>query len=345
MVNFTEAELSKIIVHKIGNRNEEEGIVFSEELLKLQGGIIKELLLKFFLSPFTSENFFKFFHESDINLNEVFSFSTNIFSDSKTFVEQSQNLARHLYEKSDHPKIRTGEFYTVEIQNCIIDDEPVNAIGLFKTENKDTYLKVQEKDKNFEIDYEKGININKLDKGCLIFNTEKDGGYLISMVDNVNKSNEAQYWKDNFLKIKPREDNYYFTKNYLEMCKTFAEKGIQGIEKNDQVALKNDTYNFFKEKEEFRQEEFEKEVITTPEVIEMFREYKQIYQDQNDISFSDGFEVSENAVNGAKRIYRSIIKLDKNFHIYVHGDQQKIEKGFDDEKNMKYYTLYFEKES
>lgn len=345
MLNFDQAVLLKIIVHKIGNKNEEEGIVLSQEQLTLQGEIIKELLLKFFLSPFTEENFYKFHHESDINLNEVYSFSSKIFDDTRTFVEQSQNLAKHLYEKSDHPKIHPGEFYTVEILNCLVDDEPVNAIGIFKTENKDTYLKVQEKDKNFEINYENGININKLDKGCIIFNTEKENGYLISMVDKVNRNNEAQYWKDSFLKIKPREDNYYFTKNYLDMCKTFAEKGIQGIEKNDQAALKNETYNFFKEKEEFSENEFETQVIANPQVIEMFREFKDHYQEEKDIVFNNEFTVSTNAVEQAKRKYRSIIKLDKNFHIYVHGDQNKIEKGFDDEKNLKYYTLFFDKES
>ncbi len=345
MLNFNDAELSKIIVHKIGNKTEEEGVTLSEDLFKLQGGMINDLLLQFFLSPFKGENFYKFFHETDVNLNEVFNYTEKIFSDSEDFIEQSQNLAKHLYEKSDHPKIKSGEFYTVEIQNCVIEDEPVNAIGIFKTENKDTYLKVEEKNKNYEIDYENGININKLDKGCIIFNIEKDDGYLISMVDNVNKSNEAQYWKDNFLKIKPREDNYYFTKNYLDMCKTFVEKGLKDMEKNDQAALKNDTYNFFKEKAEFKQEEFEEEVISNPDIIESFREYKDIYEEEKDVTFNNEFSVSTNAVDGAKRKYKSVIKLDKNFHIYVHGDQEMIKKGFDDEKNMRYYTLYFSSES
>lgn len=39
---------------------------------------------------------------------------------------------------------------------------------------------------------------------------------------------------------------------------------------------------------------------------------------------------------------KSIIKLDNNFHIYVHGKREMIEKG-ENEKG-KYYRLYFEKE-
>ena len=38
-----------------------------------------------------------------------------------------------------------------------------------------------------------GVNINKLDKGCLIFNTNKEDCYVVSVVDNSNRG-EAKYW-------------------------------------------------------------------------------------------------------------------------------------------------------
>jgi hypothetical protein len=53
----------------------------------------------------------------------------------------------------------------------------------------------------FEIESEKGVNINKLDKGCLIFNTEKEKGYIVAVVDNTNKGADAQYWVDDFLHV------------------------------------------------------------------------------------------------------------------------------------------------
>jgi hypothetical protein len=37
-----------------------------------------------------------------------------------------------------------------------------------------------------------------MDKGCLIFNTTAETGYKILIIDNASKSNEAQYWKDEF---------------------------------------------------------------------------------------------------------------------------------------------------
>ena len=40
----------------------------------------------------------------------------------------------------------------------------------------------------------------------------------------------------------------------------------------------------------------------------------------------------------------SVLKLDKNFHIYIHGDKKLIEKGFDDGKAMSFYKVYFKEE-
>lgn len=49
------------------------------------------------------------------------------------------------------------------------------------------------------------------------------------------------------------------------------------------------------------------------------------------------------AVKKAQKHFKSIIKLDKNFHIYVHGDRNKLEQGTDEKGN--FYKVYFEKES
>jgi hypothetical protein len=347
MIDFSNAVIENIIVHKVGNKTREEGVVFSNNILELQGDMLKDLLLKFFLSPFKNDDFYSFFHETDVNLNETYLYSSKIFQNEVDFFEQSKNIAYYLYEQSAHPKINTGEFYVVSIKNCVIDDELVDAIGLFKTENKDTYLQVKEKDKSFEIAYQSGININKLDKGCLIFDTEKDNGYIVSMVDTMNKSGAAQYWKDNFLKIKPREDDYYCTQNYLNMCKDFVDKSLEETDKSEKIELKNNTINYFKEKETFNVNEFKEEVISNPETQEAFKEYVQNYATEKDINISENFDISKNAVKKAKQKYKSVIKLDKNFHIYVHGKQELIEKGVDEHKseNNKYYKLYFSDEN
>ena len=56
------------------------------------------------------------------------------------------------------PKSEAGEFYTVYFDDCIIDGETVDAVGLFKSENKDTFLKVFPSGNDFDVDSEQGIN-------------------------------------------------------------------------------------------------------------------------------------------------------------------------------------------
>jgi hypothetical protein len=57
------------------------------------------------------------------------------------------------------------------------------------------------------------------------------------------------------------------------------------------------------------------------------------------------FEISPHAVKKQARVFKSVIKLDKNFHIYIHGDRQLIEKGYDDALQKHYYKIYFEQET
>ena len=55
------------------------------------------------------------------------------------------------------------------------------------------------------------------------------------------------------------------------------------------------------------------------------------------------FNLYENPLEVPKNFYKSVIKLDKNFHIYVHGSRQLIEQGEDE--HGKFYKLYFNEES
>ncbi|MES1226514.1 MAG: nucleoid-associated protein, partial [Bacteroidota bacterium] len=45
------------------------------------------------------------------------------------------------------------------------------------------------------------------------------------------------------------------------------------------------------------------------------------------------------------KVFKSVLKLDKNFHIYIHGRRDLIEKGIDEITGKKFYKIYFEEES
>lgn len=278
-------------------------------------------------------------------MNEVYSYISKIFERPELLHEASINLAKHLYEQSNHPKIKRGEFYVVYFEECNINGETVEAVGLFKSENKDTFLKVYPSGAGLEVESQQGININKLDKGALIFNTEKESGYIVSVVDNTNKSSEAQYWIDDFLHVCHRKDAYYNTEHVMSLAKSFVSKELPktfDVSKADQADLLNKTAQFFKDKDNFDMDKFTQEVISQPDVIDSFLRYKESYQQDRDIDIADNFNISDTAVKKQVKAFKSVIKLDKNFHIYIHGDRQLIEQGEDNKG--KYYKVYYSEE-
>jgi len=344
--NYLISEITSIAIHHVGNKSNEEGILLSKQNTDA-GNSLKEILITYFISSFRSNEYYNFHHDSDLNLNEVFVYAGRIFDDPGSLFDQSVSLARHLYNCSTHPKIKGGEFYTVYFGECTFEGETVDAIGLFKSESKDTFLKVIPAEMAFEIGSETGININRLDKGCLIFNTGRDSGYVVSMVDNSGKGSEATYWMDNFLHVFQRNDDYHNTQNVLSLFKTFITRQRPQeyeVTKADQADLLNKSIKFFKDKDSFDMQEFTSEVMQQPELIGQFNRFRSDYQEQADIQISDNFSINDTAVKKQTRVFKSVLKLDRNFHIYIHGDRELIQQGVDPD-GRKFYKIYFKEEN
>jgi hypothetical protein len=347
MIITNNAIINRIAIHKTGNAGREEGIRISNSELHLSEEVLN-LLTLYFLSPFSKNEYFNLMHETDIELNEAYHYASSVFDDESTFYENSVSFARHLYSKSLHPMIKPGEFYVVYFKDIVLDGEEVDALGVFKSESRDTFLKVFPTENNFSVDHEEGININKLEKGCLIFNTEPDNGYVCAVIDTSGKSNDAHYWFDEFLKLKERNDDFHKTRETLDLCKKFVTNKLPDafeMDRTGQADLLNKSMKFFKEKENFIMEEFVSEVFADKDVIQTFREYRKDFETENQTNIHDDFDISDHAVKKQSRIFKSILKLDKNFHIYIHGSKDNIEKGFDNERNMSFYKVYFENES
>ncbi|MEO6149792.1 MAG: nucleoid-associated protein [Mucilaginibacter sp.] len=351
MITFFEASLNTISVHHVGNQSQNELYALSQQPLQLNDELIKKLLMQYFLTPLEKVNeVYHLMHNSgDLSLNEIYNFATKIFEDEAKFHEVSELIAKQLYNVSNHPKIKPGEVYVAYFKDVQIEGNLLDAIGIFKSETKETYLKVYPDTGGFTVEYEEnGININKLDKGCLIFNIEKENGYKVVVVDKTGSSQDAAvYWKDDFLQLKIRNDNYNKTSNTLGLYKNFVTQKLDDefdMSKADKIDLLNRSMKYFKEKETFDMDEFTGEVIGNPQAIESFKTYKQQYETEFETPIADTFEISGSAVKKQARVYKSVLKLDKNFHIYIHGDKDLIEKGFDDGKAMNYYKVYFKEE-
>jgi hypothetical protein len=190
------------------------------------------------------------------------------------------------------------------------------------------------------------MNINKLDKGCLIFNVQKENGYLISVVDNTNRSTEAQYWKEHFLNVQPIKNDFHQTQQFLGIAKQFVTKQLSedfNITKADQIDYLNRSVDYFKNNEKFDKQEFEKKVFEDDSLIASFQNFDKTFRKDNEIAPSENFEISDKAVKKQARVFKSVLKLDKNFHIYIHGDKKLIENGTD-ESGRKFYKIYYEEE-
>ncbi|MCC5465561.1 nucleoid-associated protein [Pelosinus baikalensis] len=354
MFDFTSANLDKLVIHQVGNKLRDEGIHTSPAVYEMKDGNVEELLLKYFLTSFKDNSLYKFFNETDVHLNELYMRVSDIFIKPETFYDHSINILKHLYEKSSHPQIRGGEFYMAYFKDCIINDQRTDAVGIFKTEKKETYLKITKYANEFMVGSEKCIDVKKLDKGCIVFNVNSEDGYRVAIVDAVNKGgNQALYWKDDFLQLINVQDSYFHTERHLQICKDFAENiygTVYQADKKDQVAFINEAVAYFDKHSEFQLEDFVQDVLKEPEIIEQFKEHKQNYDLNQGIQSVEQFSISTPAVKTIKRKIKSLIKLDTDFEIKVKnsssedGNMQHIERGFDEEKGMNFYKVYFNEE-
>ncbi|MBN1118067.1 MAG: nucleoid-associated protein [Bacteroidales bacterium] len=344
-LDLTNIEIQQLITHHIGNKLRDEKYILSSETSIVENST-REFLLKYFLLPMRPEEFYSFSHSVQLGMNEIYSLVKNTFNHPGSFISDSQSIAKLLYEQSMHPKIKEGELNIVHFSNIVLEGEIVEAIGLFKSETDVPYIKMKNLKSKFSINHDYGFEIKGMDKGCIIFNTDEQIGYKILIVDNANKSTEAQYWKDDFLKVKPISNEFHQTKQFLNITKGFVTKQLPGefeINKADQIDILNRSVEYFKTHETFDKNDFEKEVFQDNNIIASFRDFDKAYRENNDIKLSESFGISSQAVKKQARVFKSVLKLDKNFHIYIHGNRELIKRGIEND-GRKYYKIYYDKE-
>ncbi|HPT71867.1 MAG TPA: nucleoid-associated protein [Candidatus Cloacimonadota bacterium] len=345
-LDFSEIVLQQLITHHVGNKLRDEKFSLSTEVTTIEDDT-KDFLLKYFLLPIKAEEFYAFTHPVKLELNDIYSVAESIFSNPSEFIPSSKGIAELLYEQSMHPKIKEGELNIAYFSNVVLDGEIIEAIGVFKSETGVPFLKMKNQKSKFLINHDYGFEIKGMDKGCIIFNTDKKNGYKILIIDNANKSIEAQYWKDDFLKVRPVRNEFHQTTQFLGIAKTFVTKQLSDefpVSKADKIDLLNRSVEYFKTHESFEKDEFEKNVFQNNGIIQSFRNFDTTYREDNNIELTDRFDISPQAVKKQSRIFKSVLKLDKNFHIYIHGNRDLIEQGVDKD-GRKFYKIYFENES
>lgn len=346
MVNYISAQATPYSIHHIAKVEDESQVRTKNNPVTIEDDLAKELMLKYLLSGFKEPAFYKFhFSSGDLDENPIYKYAREIFDNQSLLHPISQKIAQYLYFHSNHPNIRQGELIMCHFKDLLLEDEMLDAVGIFKAETVSNFLQLIENKENYNVDTLKGLAANTLDKGCLIFNTDSMSGYKICIIDKANSS-EANYWTKDFLNVVEREDDYQFTKHYIQLTKDYVEgkrKMSDDFDKGDEIAVMNASESYFKGREVFSEQEYLEEVLGT-EHVDDFGEFKREVQFNGGFGLQPQFDISEAAVKKKNKVFKSVIKLDKNFHIYVHGDRTKIERG-EDEFGQKYYKLFFEEEN
>lgn len=349
MINLFSTHIASLSIHRVGNKSRNEDVFLSSVPYKLEDELTP-LMKEFFLKPFREkeENYFKFSHEADLEFHELYNMASAIFDNPDNAHEESRKIATHLFNQSEHPHIKNGEVYVAYLENVQLDNVKMDAIGIFKSEIKQDFLQFSETETQLKALLQQGVSLNKLDKGCIIFNSEKEEGYKILSVDSNRY--DTRYWLEGFLGVEPLADDNFYTKKYLKFCQDFAKDVVLPAEdKKQEVMFMNRAVNHFAKNDNFEETAFMNDVIDNPDLIPEFRHYKTEMAPKYSIEDLTTFPIANTAVSAARKKIKNVINLDTNIQIKMdfinpESAEKYIEKGWDEEKQMYYYLVYFNKE-
>ena len=371
MLELFNTQIESLSIHQIGNMQKGEPIFLSQQAYSLNDQITS-ILKEYFLKPFRDkeENYMHFVNETSLEFNEMFGIASEIFSNPSTIHNHSLRIAQLLYEQSNHPHIKSGELYVAYLSHITLDNVKVEAIGIFKSEMKQNFLQFEQSQNQLDILLEEGVNVNKLDKGCLIFNLNEEEGYKILSVDSNRY--DTKYWTEQFLGIDALADDAFFTKKYLKMCQDFAKEVVLPTEgKQEEILFMNRAVNHFAKNDEFEETHFLNEVLGdkvfkkefAPEededeqfpregYIDLIPEFKNFKENKGKkyyIEDVSSFPIVNKAVSDMRKKIKNTIELDTNIQIQLdfinpESAEKFVEKGWDEERGMFYYLIYFNEE-
>ena len=139
-------------------------------------------------------------------------------------------------------------------------------------------------------------------------------------------------------------------KKYLKLCQDFAKEVVfQAEDKKEEVLFMNRAINHFAKNDEFEETAFLNEVMQNPEFIPEFKNYKVDKGAKYSIEDVSNFPIANAAVTDARKKMKNTIQLDTNIQIKLdfinpESAEKFVEKGWDEEKQMYYYLVYFNKE-
>ena len=233
--------------------------------------------------------------------------------------------------------------------------------GKMKVVNTDTEEVITTFDSGYKGTYELDIHPNELPNEFTIEMVDsvdvaiaKRNDKIIQKIEIIIKPGIEIYFPkfiDNFLNIKYADDANNHTQQYIELCKDFSTEIIKtsyGAQEQNTFLAK--TIDFFKENEVVNVERFKEELFEEDKHKREFDNFKKDFEGEQNLVIRNQFDVAEAVVTKEKRKIKTDIKLDTNIQIKLDIDSpdassEYLERGYDDEKKMHYYKVFFNAES
>lgn len=336
------AYIEHLVLQKVGHKVREEANIFASKTTEFDESK-EEQLIPFLFNPFKKNLELKQFshYTESLEFNKVYNLCKSAFDEEIDFVDFSNEVLKMLYDQSLHPQIKSGEVFTVQLNNVQFDGIPCKAIGIYKLENKSKFLRFDERE---SIDYNvlKGYKLDKLDKGVLILDTYRDEGFRVYTIDDNNV--ESEFWTKNFLDVRSVTNPALQTKQFLEIIEDFSNDVVlHQTDKKQQVEFLSNSIDLLSNNEFMN-------IEIVDETLGEYKEEFNQYLHQRDIKLDKDFEVDSGVlITQAKKI-KSEIKLDTGAKINLdllnsECAADNLERGYDDEKKMFYYKVYFNSEA
>ncbi|TQR17892.1 nucleoid-associated protein [Psychrobacillus soli] len=333
MLEVSESKLAQYVVHNVS-----DALVLGEEAFSQPEVLLEAAFTQLAFNKMDLEQQYEFFHETNIGLNEVYTYVTSIFDNNDSFLEQSKHIAAHLHSVSGHPNIKSGDLFIGLFENCLMSTEVKKVIAIVKIEEKEMFLDVKNEQNKMIVNGVDGINVKKLNNMAIIVDMGADQAPAVFI--KTKKKEDVIYWQERFLKIKVADEHYHKTNLALTECKKYILKE-ESFTNTEKLGFLNKTLDYFRTEEEFQVHDFIDTVFEKADpvqkevIVNSVKPYETV--------------ISESAIEKVEKTYKRKIKLDSNIEIQVNVRdinqvEELIEVGYDETTNRKFYKIYFQEE-
>lgn len=198
MLEVSESKLAHYSLHFLSETLILGEEVFTQPEVMLEANFFTQLAF----NKIDMEQQYEFFHESNIALNEVFTYSRAIFEQENNFLEQSQNIAKHLHSVSQHPNIKSGELFIGLFENCLLLNEAKKILAIVKIDEKEMFLDVKNEHNQMIVHGVDGINVKKINNMAIIVDMGPDQSPAVYI--KTKRKEDIVYWQERFLKIQAK---------------------------------------------------------------------------------------------------------------------------------------------